>query len=140
MKNLNLYYNPPLEWQYESIKNNYLSLVKKLKISEPISFFKLERWDGIVQVRETLLEISLGLKRKDSACVEISIRFVISPVYFHYSGFIRERMASRLKHCTLTTTQEGYLVRGVEALIANKKNSCEFKEIKKLYELVKKRT
>ena len=140
MKNLNLYYNPPLEWQYESIKNNYLSLVKKLKLSEPIYLSKLERWHGIVQVSATLLEISLGLKRKDSACVEISIRFVISPVYFHYSGFIRERMASRLKHCTLTTTQERYLVRGVEALIANKKNSCEFKEIKKLYELVKKRT
>lgn len=103
----NTYYNPPYEWQYETVKRKYCEAVSFAKAEPTISFAYLENYDSAaVKTRELLRFVSDALKKNDAGAIEICIEFVISSAYFHYSGYIRETMARRLKHCTLNNTTE----------------------------------
>ena len=127
------YYHPPIEWSYDSIVDWYLKINNEVSWQNTLSFDSIEGFTDIIRIKKALQMISFKLKEKDPGAVDICVSFVSSPVYFHYSGYIRATMARRLKSCKLSVKQKRVLTRGVEALIANKQTSHEFKEIKALY-------
>ena len=137
MENVDSYYNPPKEWSYESIVSRYLNFNNTAHGDSSISFEGVEKYPELIRIKKTLHMISDELKSKDPAAIDISVSFVASPVYFHYSGYIRATMARRLKHCSLNIQQKRTLINGIERLIENRQTSHEFKEIKALYMKVK---
>ena len=131
------YYNPPIPWNYETIVQRYTDNISKCDWHRPVSFEALQSYSEIVRVKRALQLISEAIKENDPAAIELSIDFVLSPVYFHYSGYIRESMARRLRSCNLGEKQRKKLVSGIESLIKNSKKSYEFPEIKRLYKKAK---
>lgn len=131
------YHNPPDEWSFESIKTRYFEAIDKANAQASINFDAIEQYPELIKIKKTLQLISYALKSNDAGAIEVSVTFVTSPVYFHYSGYIRETMARRLKHCSMTIEQQKAIISGVESIIKNKQFSYEFKEISKLYNRVK---
>ena len=130
------YYSPPYEWQFDSMVQMYRSLTSN-KIDLEVDFEYFEKFEGIVKVKQLLLFISDRIKLNDSAAISISVNFVISPVFFHYSGYIRQSMARRLKNADLSANQISQIIKGVESLIKLGKTGQEFKQIHMLYLRVK---
>ena len=124
------YYTPPNEWQFDAIKRRYLSYEIKDSYLDIASF---EKYDGVIKVKYFLQAISECVVFDDLAAIDISVDFVISPVYFHYSGYIRQTMARRLKSATLSTLQVAKIIKGVDSLISSGKTGEEFEQIHKLY-------
>lgn len=124
------YYTPPNEWQFDAIKRRYLSYGVKDSNLDIESF---DQYDGIIQVKYLLKAISECVVLDDPAAIDISVGFVISPVYFHYSGYIRQTMARRLKSATLSKQQIKKIIKGVQSLISSGKTGEEFEQINKLY-------
>ena len=124
------YYTPPNEWQFDAIKRRYISYGVKDSNLDIESF---EQYDGIIKVKYFLKAISECVVFDDLAAIDISVDFVISPVYFHYSGYIRQTMARRLKSATLSKQQVAKIIKGVDSLISSGKTGDEFKQIHKLY-------
>ena len=136
MKVADDYYLPPQKWQFDSVVNLYKSLTTKRNDSG-VDFSYFERYSGIIQVKTLLQFISDRIKIEDSAAIAISVEFVVPPVYFHYSGYIRQTMARRLRSAELTGYQVNKIINGVEALISSGKTGEEFKQVYKLYLSVK---
>jgi len=124
------YYTPPNEWKFEAIKRKYLSYGVK---DSNLDLEAFEQYDGIIKVKYFLQAISECVVFDDIAAVDISVDFVISPVYFHYSGYIRQTMARRLKSATLSKQQVAKIIKGVQSLISSGKTGEEFEQIHKLY-------
>ncbi|MBO9491831.1 hypothetical protein J7384_15840 [Endozoicomonas sp. G2_1] len=124
------YYTPPNKWQFDAIKRRYLSHGVKDSNLDIESF---ERYEGIIKVRYFLKAISECVVFDDPAAIDISVDFVVSPVYFHYSGYIRQTMARRLKSATLSSQQITKIIKGVQSLISSGKTGEEFEQINKLY-------
>ena len=127
------YYNPPDDWKYAAIKDRYKAL-RADDVDQPgIDFHKYGGMAEIYTVKYLLREISERIKLGDSAAIAIAVSFVIAPVYFHYSGYIRATMARRLRSIELDSAQKQAIMTGYQALLASGKVSFEFKEIKRLY-------
>ncbi|NVJ61072.1 MAG: hypothetical protein HWE27_11825 [Gammaproteobacteria bacterium] len=137
MDNKDPYYNPPEEWSFESIVSRYNKINNDCGKECAISFEFVAKLPEIIRIKKALQMISLELKSEDPGAIELSVSLVASPVYFHYSGYIRATMARRLKNCSLNARQKRELIKGIDAVLANKKLSYEFKEVKALYVKVK---
>lgn len=127
------YYNPPDEWQYESVRKRYISIANCLNVKETIKtdFEETNNRSApndLSKLKNLLWALSDGIKKNDNACIEIAIQFVIAPVYFHYSGFIRATMARRLKSVELTTGQLQKLRLGLYSLFKNHQYGSELRE------------
>ncbi len=85
---------------------------------------------------DTLGQLSERIKDNDEAAVAICIDFVISPVMFCYSGYIRARMANRLKSAQLTETQKHQLRKGLLNLFERDDIGIEYREFVKLLKFI----
>ena len=92
------YYLAPIKWKFEAIKRLYLNNCIG-KQSSNINFLKYDALCGIVREKKLLQEISTRINLPDKAAIEVAVNFIGEQVYFHYSGYIKESMARRLKHC-----------------------------------------
>ncbi len=126
------YYLPPPQWRYDSIVSLYKSLTSNKIISE-VDFDQFDHGSEVIRVKSLLQFISERIKLNDSAAIAISVNFVVSPVYFHYSGYIRQTMARRLRKVELSEYQVNQVINGVEDLIRNDKTGRGFEQIYKLY-------
>lgn len=80
----------------------------------------------------TLSRLSDRIKHNDAAAIEICIGFVISPVMFCYSGYIRARMATRLKSADLTETQKHQIRKGLLKIFEAGDFNFEYNQFVKL--------
>ena len=64
--------------------------------------------------------------------MEVAIEFVLSDVFFHYSGYIRATMAKRLKSAGLSETAKERLRRGLLGLFSSDTFGPEHKEFARL--------
>ena len=124
------YYEPPEKWKFDALKCRYLSYGIN---NSTLDFEIFEKYKGIVKTKNFLQALSECITIDDNAAIDISVDFVISPVYFHYSGYIRQTMARRLKNVKLSKQQTLRIVDGVQALISSGKTGEEFEQIHKLY-------
>lgn len=125
------YYKPPPEWRYDAIKERYERLARVLKVKAPLKI-EYRYSSDLMNVKYVLLDISEGIKVNDAASIEIAADFIIAPVYFHYSGYIRTTMARRLKHPALSEAQRDRIVTGFLTIFESEKFGRECGEFVKL--------
>ena len=92
----------PSDWDVDALLAEHARLGGSYDI-RPLS----RRWcdTPFGSYRQVLDHIAEGLKANDSACVELAVRFVECRFIHSYSGYIRSRMARRLKHASFTNEQ-----------------------------------
>lgn len=130
MKN-DAYYCPPNEWTFSEVRQRYERLAKSYKVKDllPLEYpYESE----LIKLKHALWEISGGIKKQDGAAIEIAIEFVLSDVFFHYSGYIRATMARRLKSAGLSETAKERLRRGLFRLFSSDTFGPEYKEFARL--------
>lgn len=126
------YYSTPQKWKFETIKRLYLNN-SSTKQSSKIDFSRYDNLSGIDREKVLLQEISERINLPDKAAIEVAVNFIGEQVYFHYSGYIKESMARRLKNCdALSQTQISRIISGVTNLISSGNVGSEFKQLKKL--------
>ena len=125
------YYSTPQKWEFGSIKQLYLNNIRKTQTSV-VDFKKFERYEGIMKEKLLLQELSERLTLPDFGAIEVAVNFIVAPVYFYYSGHIKESMARRLKNCELSSNQVSRVVKGIDALSGSDNTGLEFKQLKKL--------
>lgn len=125
------YYCPPKEWTFAEVRQRYESLANSYRIKEPLIFEY--PWESeLIKLKHALWDISGAIKKQDSAATEIAIEFVMSDVFFHYSGYIRATMARRLKSAGLSETSKERLRQGLFRLFLSNTFGPEHKEFARL--------
>lgn len=93
---------------HEDIKRTFLSRSKsddaRSEWSEACRLFH-DSYDGLAFPGGLSRALDL-LKQGDSESVEAAIRFLEADPWFHRSGYIKEEIIQRLKHCRLSVPQE----------------------------------
>ncbi|MCL4678969.1 MAG: hypothetical protein KJ017_10320 [Alphaproteobacteria bacterium] len=125
------YYNPPACWQHAALVENYLRLAKTYKVQSPLSFPE-DQGLRFRQHIDTLNRLSDRIKENDAAAISICIDFVITPVMFCYSGYIRARMAARLKAAVLSETQKHHIRKGLLKIFESGDYNFEYNQFVKL--------
>lgn len=98
-----------------------------------IDFSRYDNLRGLVREKALVQDISERIKLADKAAIEVAVSFVVEQVYFHYSGYIKESMARRLKNCeALSQDQISRIISGVASLIQSGNVGPEFGQLKKL--------
>ncbi len=130
MKN-DTYYFPPNAWTFSEVRQRYERLAKSFKVKDPL-LLEYPYESELIKLKHALWEISRGIKKQDGAAIEIAIEFVLSGVFFHYSGYIRATMARRLKSAGLSETAKERLRRGLFKLFSSDTFGPEHKEFARL--------
>ncbi|MBX3727230.1 MAG: hypothetical protein KF823_15075 [Xanthomonadales bacterium] len=86
----------------------------------------------MAKLKHALWDISLAVKGQDEAAIEVAMEFVLSRVFFHYSGYIRSTMARRLKGVSLSETTKERLRRGLFDIFSSDIFGPEHKEFARL--------
>jgi hypothetical protein len=74
-----------------------------------------------------------GVAQDDPACIELAVRFIELRYIGSYSGFIREKLARRLGHATLTSDQVARLNRHFRDLVVNDERTHELRAYLRLW-------
>lgn len=77
--------------------------------------------------RQVLYNVADGVRANDAACVELAVRFIQLHFIGSYAGFIRSRMARRLKHVSLTPEQRQRLHDHFFDLVVRDERTQEFR-------------
>ena len=85
-----------------------------------------------LRYRATLYRVADGIRAGDPACIEIAIAYILLRHIGSYSGFIRAKLARRLKSAALTDGQKSRLTAHFSALAAAHDYSEEFRDYHKL--------
>jgi hypothetical protein len=125
------YYCPPKEWTFNEVRQRYERLARSYRVKEPLSL-EYPYESELIKLKHALWDISKAIKKQDSAAMEIATEFVLSDVFFHYSGYIRATMARRLKSATLSETSKERIRRGLFRLFLSDAFGPEHKEFARL--------
>lgn len=125
------YYRPPTEWTFREIRHKYQRLASTYRVETQLSL-EHSCESELAKVKCALQDISRGIKTQDSAAIEVAIEFVLSDVFFHYSGHIRATMARRLKSAGLSEAANERLRRGLLKLFSSGTFGPEHKEFARL--------
>jgi hypothetical protein len=125
------YYCPPKEWTFTEVRQRYARLANSYRVKEsPLLEYPYE--SELIKLKHALWDISGAIKKQDSAAIQIAIEFVLSDVFFHYSGYIRATMARRLKSAGLSETSKERLRKGLFRLFSLDTFGPEHKEFARL--------
>ena len=134
---LEIYHGVPNGWSKKELLEQYQELGGEFQIDgadavEPGAPSYLPDRYNWLQYRQTLYRICDGVRKNDSACIELAVRYIELNYIGSYSGFIREKMARALKSRLLSKNHSKRLKKHFKSLID--KNECfeEFSEYKKL--------
>ena len=138
---LKVYHGVPAGWTKEETIHRFRNLNGKFdingpRVTEPGSPSFLPGRENWLQYKATLSRICDGIKVNDKACIEIATQYIELRYIGSYSGYLRQKMARLLKNAELTDNQRDRLIRHIEALIAKKEFTNEFKEYSKLYKKI----
>jgi hypothetical protein len=86
-----------------------------------------------LRYRETLYRISDGVTSGDLACIELAVRFIELRYIGSYSGFIREKLARRLRSATINSEQRLRLHNHFRMLVLRGERTQEFRDYMKLW-------
>lgn len=125
------YYCPPVKWSLAEVRQRYARLASSYKVADPLSL-EYPYESDLIKLKYALWDISAAIKRRDDAAIEIAIEFVLSDVFFHYSGYIRAGMARRLKSAGLPETANERLRRGLLRLFSSGSFGPEHKDFARL--------
>lgn len=125
------YYCPPKEWTFAEVRQRYARLGSSYRVKEPL-LLEYPYESELIKLKHALWDISGAIKMQDSAATEIAIEFVLSDVFFHYSGYIRATMARRLKSAGLSETSKERLRKGLFRLFSLDTFGPEHKEFARL--------
>ena len=134
---LEIYHGVPNGWSKGEMINEYSRLggafsINGQEATEPgAPAFLPDRYNWL-QYRETLYRINEGVRKNDSVCIELAIRYIELNYIGSYSGFIREKLARALKGASLSSSQKERLKTHFCKLIENNECFQEFREYKKL--------
>ena len=125
-------YYIPEEWTFFKLRERYLHLARVLNVENPMEIpFDLDLSQN--EYLDRLLNaITIGAKRGDKACIELSVQFVAAQVYFFWSGYTRAKMARLLKSADLTEDQKETLREGIYEILDSMNFGQEVQELIKL--------
>jgi hypothetical protein len=108
------YHGVPEGWSAEEIVRAHERLgaehtLSILRASEPGAPAWLPERDSWLQYRAALYAIAEGVGSGDEACVELAVRFIELRFIGSYSGYVREKLARRLRRAVLTREQRSRL-------------------------------
>ncbi|MGL4666359.1 MAG: hypothetical protein ACRCWR_00325 [Saezia sp.] len=136
---LKIYHGVPKGWTKEEILATYSTLGGKNKFdtneaTEPgAPYWMPDRYNWL-QYRHTLYEIAKGVQAGDEACIELAIRYIELNYFGSYSGFIRAKLARKLKFQHISIAQQKRLCLHFKSLINQQLCFEEFREYNKLRE------
>jgi hypothetical protein len=128
------YHSIPPGWSLDDVLAQSRALGGRLSYPANIdpSWHRSPSVDWVVY-RDTLYRISDGVGDLDPACIELAVRYVLLNFYGSYSGFIRARLARRLKHAPLSDCQKRRLNEHFLSLVVSRSYSKEFKQLAALW-------
>ena len=135
---LEVYHGVPLGWSEANLVATHRALGGTFLISgsqatEPGAPNWMPDRENWLQYRRTLYRIVDGVRAGDPACVELAVRFIELRYIGSYSGFIRARMASVLKHSKLSPNQKSRLNRVFISIVRSRDYTEEFNSYAKLW-------
>ena len=89
-----------------------------------------------LRYRETLYRIADGVSHGDLACIELAVRFIELRYIGSYSGFIREKLARRLRWAEINPDQRLRLHRHLRMLVLRGERTQEFRDYIKLWRVL----
>jgi hypothetical protein len=123
------YHGIPKGWEGESLLEKYRALGGKLNIVAGCEKHKPHSWP---ESRCIVENIANGIKANDAACIELSIQYIEQRFIISCSGYIRARMARRLKNASLHEKQRQRLVEHIFELLTTGDRCLEFKQYLRL--------
>jgi hypothetical protein len=135
------YHGVPKGWYAEEIFARHEAMRGKY----PISDIEIRKWGAPswmperyewLRYRETLYRVADGIRAGDHACVEIAVQYIELRYIGSYSGFLRAKLARRLKNAPLTDGQKVRLNVHFLNLVLTRDYTEEFREYRQLWCLI----
>ena len=128
---LEVYHGVPKGWAKEEIIAMHQSLGGTFNLNSfiqtepgaPSWFPDRKNW---MQYRKTLYLLADGVEACDKACIELCVRYLELRYIGSYSGYIRARLARKLKYAALTKQQIERLNEIFLAIVTNRDYTEEF--------------
>lgn len=133
------YYQVPERWRAKNLTADYRARCARLGIpaSEAVDRRRASSQSyDLFDAHDVILNLCDLAAAGDAAATEIAVEFVLSEVYFFYSGFARSRAARRLRRAPLTKTQIGSLQDGIIGLLEKGHTGQEIREFVRLLKKV----
>lgn len=138
---LEVYHGVPKGWYAPELLSEHKRLGGTFNLSGPEATepgapcWMPERYAWL-QYRATLYRVGDGVVAKDPACIELAIRYIELRYMGSYSGYLRSLFSRRLKHVTLTATQQSRLHEHFRGLVLCGERSDEFRDYMNLWRLI----
>lgn len=118
-------YHVPDKWRKTPIEERYNTLCQKWKFKgtleiDPHYDMYGEHPFGILKA------ISESIKKNDNAAIELAIDFIVTPILFSSSGFIKQSMARRLKTTPLEESDKEKLRIGLLDILYHRDYGHEY--------------
>ncbi|MDR0672634.1 MAG: hypothetical protein LBF93_03020 [Zoogloeaceae bacterium] len=133
-----IYHGVPSGWSkaeilaaHKAMKGTYL--LDGPEATEPGAHsWMIDRYAWL-QYRATLCMVINGIAANDHSCIELGIRYIELRHIGSYSGFIRARMAEKLRRASLSKSQKSRLEQHFLKLLQNGEHTEEFRQYIKLW-------
>ncbi len=135
---LEVYHGVPIGWRRDQILAEHARLGGTFDLAgpeagEPGAPAWLPDRHAWLQYRATLRRLGDGVLARDTACVELVIRYIELRHIGSYSGFLRSLLSRRLKHVVLTPSQKNRLHRHFLKLVVEGDRTLEFRDYLRLW-------
>jgi hypothetical protein len=129
-------YNTTGKWSVTQVRERYVAIRHELGL-EPSDTELVPRIyknnGGLAWVYSVLEPVTERVVLGDPAAIELAIDYIVDNLYYPTSGYIRARMARRLKHVALADPQCERLRSHFMSLLRTGESSFEFREYAKLF-------
>jgi hypothetical protein len=129
------YYEIPQPWRAASLIADYRARCARLGIaaSPDVEWYRPgARANELFAALEVILNLCALSAGGDAAATQITVAFVLSDVYFFYSGFARSHAARRLRRAPLTASQIEALRDGIIGMLEQGRSGQEMREFVRL--------
>ena len=100
-------YDPNEAWSIDKVMERYRKLSQQLGRTEDFDLQPKSSSQGSkTRVFNIMDSVTDGIEFNDKACIELSVNYIEANVMTSYSGYIRERMARKLRQVELTDNQK----------------------------------
>lgn len=138
---LETYHGVPQGWYAEEIIREYrklggTSLLVGPEATEPgAPCWFPERYDWL-QYRDLLYRVGDLAQAGDAACIELAIRYIELHYIGSYSGFIRAKLARRLRRAPLTEEHKSRLYSHFRSMVLREDRTQEFSAYLRLWRII----